>query len=119
MVWAGTGEPEVPPKCSTVSRSGVSDSSVTPWTVASAGSSVHGILQAGIPEWVANSFSWGSARTQGSNPGLLHCRQVLYHLGLWVPPVSPQKVCSGSFSCFSRKVYLKRVPSPHQNPQKM
>ena len=37
-------------------------------------SSVHGILQARILEWVAIPFS------RGSNPGLLHCRQILYHL---------------------------------------
>ena len=42
------------------------------------GSSVHGIFQARILEWVAITFSWGSS--QGSNPDLLHCRQSLYHL---------------------------------------
>ena len=31
-------------------------------------------------EWVAISFSRGSFLTQGSNLGLLHCRQMLYHL---------------------------------------
>ena len=36
------------------------------------GSPVPGILQARTLEWVAISFS-----TQGSNPGLLHCRQML------------------------------------------
>ena len=41
------------------SRSVVSDSA-TPWTVAQPGSSVHGISQAGIWEWVAISFSRGS-----------------------------------------------------------
>ena len=41
------------------------------------GSSVHGILQARILEWVAISFSRGIFPTQGSNPGLLHCRQTL------------------------------------------
>ena len=35
------------------------------------GSSVHGILQKRIPEWVA---------TPTLNPGLLHCRHILYHL---------------------------------------
>ena len=33
-------------------------------------SSVHGILQARILEWVAISFSWGIFPTQESNPGL-------------------------------------------------
>ena len=41
------------------------------------GSSVHGILQAKILEWVAISFSRGIFLTQGSNPGLPHCRQML------------------------------------------
>ena len=66
------------------------------------GSSVHGILQARILEWVAISFSkncitpWNSPGqntgvgsfsllqgifpTQGSNPGLPHCRQIIYQL---------------------------------------
>ena len=44
------------------------------------GSSVHGILQVTILEWVAISFSQGIFPTQGSNPCLLHCRWILYHL---------------------------------------
>ena len=43
------------------------------------GSSVHEILQARILEWVANP-SPGVFPTQGLNPGLLHHRQILYHL---------------------------------------
>ena len=42
------------------------------------GSSVHGILQARILEWVA--IPQGIFPTQGSNPSFLHCRQILYHL---------------------------------------
>ena len=44
------------------------------------GSSVHEIFQARILEWVAISFSRGIFPTQGSNPGFLHCRQILYQL---------------------------------------
>ena len=44
------------------------------------GSSVHGILQARILEWVAIPFSRGSFLTQESNPGLLHSKQFLHHL---------------------------------------
>ena len=44
------------------------------------GSSVHGISQARILEWVAIPFSRGIFPTQGPNLGLLHCRQVLYRL---------------------------------------
>ena len=44
------------------------------------GSSVHGIFQARVLEWVAISFSQEIFPTQGSNLGLPHCRQILYHL---------------------------------------
>ena len=44
------------------------------------GSSVHGIFQARTLDWVAISFSRGSSQIQGSNPGFLHCRQMLYHV---------------------------------------
>ena len=33
-------------------------------------------VQASILEWVATPFS-GIFPTQGSNPGILHCRQIL------------------------------------------
>ena len=42
------------------------------------GPSVHGILQARILEWIA--ILQGIFTTQNTNPGLLHCRQILYHL---------------------------------------
>ena len=47
------------------------------------GSSVHGIFQARILEWVANPFSRGIFPTQSSNPCLLHCRRILYHWATW------------------------------------
>ena len=43
------------------------------------GSSVHGILQATIME-SCHALLQGIFLTQGSNLGLLHCRQILYHL---------------------------------------
>ena len=43
-------------------------------------SSIHGIFQARVLEWVAISFSRGIFPTQGWNPGLPHGRQTLYHL---------------------------------------
>ena len=46
----------------------------------SSGSSVHEILQARILEWVAMLYLQGIFLTQGSNPGLLHFRQILYCL---------------------------------------
>ena len=57
------------------------------------GSSVHGILQARILEWVAISFSrrssWPRDRT---HLGLLHCRQILYHLPPGKPTVWGERV---------------------------
>ena len=44
------------------------------------GSSVHGILQVRILECVTIPFSRGTFPTQGSNLGLLNCKQILYHL---------------------------------------
>ena len=40
----------------------------------------HGILQVRILEWVAYPLLQGIFPTQGSNPGLLHCRLILYQL---------------------------------------
>ena len=44
------------------------------------GSSVHGILQARILEWVTILFSRAIFPTQESNLGLLYCRQIQYQL---------------------------------------
>ena len=44
------------------------------------GSSVLGIFQARILEWVAISFSKGIFPTQGLNVGLVHFRQIFYYL---------------------------------------
>ena len=49
----------------------MSDSFATPWTVSLPGSSVHGIFQAGILEWVAISSSRGSSEPrESSEPGI-------------------------------------------------
>ena len=44
------------------------------------GSSVHGIHQAGILEWVAIPFSRGSSQPRDQTPVSLHQGQILYHL---------------------------------------
>ena len=49
------------------------------------GSSVHGILQAKILEWVAIHSSRGSSRPRGSNPCLLH----LLHWQVGSLPLAP------------------------------
>ena len=64
----------------TVSRSVVSDS-VTPWTVARRAPLPMGIFRARTLEWVAMPISREIFPTQGLNPGLLHCRHILYPLG--------------------------------------
>ena len=63
---------------SRVSRS-VMSNSVRPMDWSLPGFSVHGILQqeywSGLPFFLQGIFP-----TQGLNPSLLHCRQILYHL---------------------------------------
>ena len=53
---------------------------VTPWTVALQAPLSMGILQARKLQWVIIPFSRGVFLTQGSKPGLLHCRRNLDHL---------------------------------------
>ena len=50
------------------------------WTVACQAPLSMGILQARILEWVDMPSSRGSFQTRESNPGLLNCRWILYHL---------------------------------------
>ena len=68
---APPGKPQLLYSRGSVSHSVVSDCGLP-------GSSVHGILPARILEWVA--ILQRIFLTQGSNLGLLHCRQILYHL---------------------------------------
>ena len=51
------------------------------------GSYAHGILQARILG--CHSLLQGNFPTQGWNPGLLHCRQILYHLSHQEAPNKP------------------------------
>ena len=60
--------------CESESHSVVSDS------LQPMGYAVHGILQARILDWVALPLPQGIFLTQESNPGLQHCRQILYQL---------------------------------------
>ena len=53
----------------------VLSNSANPWTV---DSSVHGILQARMLEWVPTAFLQGIFPTQGSNLGPLHCSWILH-----------------------------------------
>ena len=69
--------------------------SLRPMDYSPPGSSVHGILQAGVLEWVATALLQGIFLTQGLNPRLLHLlrwqascvcsvgRWVLCHSATW------------------------------------
>ena len=48
---------------------------------------VHGILQTRILEWVALFLLQGIFPTQGLNPDLPHCRQILYQLSYQGSPI--------------------------------
>ena len=69
------------------------------------GSSVHGIFQARILEWVAISCFRGSSRprdqTQVSHVSCIG-RRVLYHFATWEAPVSPDH--------FPNSLVLKALP---------
>ena len=53
---------------------------VIPWTVAPQAPLSMEFSKARILKWVASPFSKGIFPTQGSNPHLLHCGQILYFL---------------------------------------
>ena len=75
------------------------------------GSSIHGILQAQILEWVAISFSRGIFPTQESNPGLLHWQADSL---LSEPPGKPGAgQTSGHFSHLIYLIHLLHVNSYH------
>ena len=44
------------------------------------GSSVYGILQARILEWVAIPFSWGSSQPRDQTQVSINCRRIIYQL---------------------------------------
>ena len=71
------------------SRSAVSDSFASPWTVAHQAPLSMGILQARILEWVAIPLSRGSSWPRDGT--LISCigRRVLYHPSLGEPPREP------------------------------
>ena len=66
---------------------------VTPWTVCSPlGSSVHGISQARILEWVAISFSRGSSQSRDRTCISCIDRQILYSWATWEAPVNDSSI---------------------------
>ena len=65
---------------------------------------VHRTLQARILEWVAFSFSRGIFPTQGLNPGLPHCRLILYQLSPKGSPPFPICIVNLRATSASQKV---------------
>ena len=59
---------------------------------------VHGILQAGILQWIAFPFSRRSSPPQGLSPGLLYYRWILYQLSPKGSPRIPEWVAYPFFS---------------------
>ena len=99
-----------------VSHSGLSNS-CDPTVHRGPGSSVHGILQARILEWVAILFSRGSPK-QEIEPGLMHCMQIPYHLNqvphteklpwppsFWLRPTLPLSVSLPWLIYFFTRLY--------------
>ena len=78
---------------------------VTLWTVAHQAPLSMGILQARILEWVAMPSSRRIFPTQGLNPGLPHCRQILL---LSDPLGKPKNTGVGSPSLLQRILWTQR-----------
>ena len=57
------------------------------------GSFVRGIFQARILKWVVHLLLQGTFLTQSLNPGLLHCRQILYWLSHQGSPLRRESDC--------------------------
>ena len=78
------------------------------------GSSVHEILQARILAWVAMPSSRGSS-DPGIEPGLPHCRKILYHLSHQGSLVWGQYIKMPKKIILTSKNILKAVEVLHQN----
>jgi len=62
---------------------------MTSWTAAHQAPLFMGILQTRKLEWAAISSSRGIFPTQGLNPGVLLCKQILYYLSHLGSPMEP------------------------------
>ena len=78
--------------CAVLSCSVVSDSLLSPWTVATRLLCPWGFSRQEYWSGLPFSFSRGSFRPQGSNPGLLHCKQILYRLSYQGSPISVEEL---------------------------
>ena len=60
------------------------------WTELNWGSSVYGIFQARILEWVVISYSRGSSQPRDQTPLSCICRQIFYYCAIWEAVNSPE-----------------------------
>ena len=81
------------------------------------GSSVHGILQARILEWVAMPSSRGSSQPRDGTLGLLHCKDMLYqrHLDNIFLLIFSHQVVSDSLQ--THGLHQDRPPCPSSSPR--
>ena len=82
------------------------------------GSSVHGILQARILKLVAMPFSRGIFQIQGSNRGLPHYKQILYHLSHQGSPYAwfcPHKIFEEHRKLLQAELGCVSVPTKHRH----
>ena len=70
------------------------------------GSSIHGILQARVLQWVAISYSRGIFPTQGLTPSLPYCRQILCCLSHQEAPSDKVLVFSSLGSSDARFLWM-------------
>ena len=70
-----------------------------PMNCSSPGSSVHGDSPGKNTGMGCHDLLQGISSTQGSNPGLLHCRQILYQLSYHVSLESRAVLCLVAQSC--------------------
>ena len=81
------------------------------------GFSVHGDSPGRNTGVGCHSILQGIFPTQGSNPGLLHFRQILYHLGFPHSSVGKESACRAGgpwFNSWVRKILWRRdrIPTP-------
>ena len=77
------------------------------------GSSVHGMLQARILDLGSHSLLQEIFWTQGLNPGLLHCRQILYclsHQGIYLAHYLAMLKAYKLSLCFKKKNHHQTLP---------
>ena len=73
------------------------------------GSSIHGDSPGNNTGVGCHALLQGIFPTQGSNPGLPHCRRILYHLSHQGSPISPKELSFESWAWISLAVQWLRL----------